>query len=387
MLFYLQGGDLFMKIIVAIDSFKGSLSSIDAGNVVKQGILNVLPDSDVRIYPLADGGEGMAKTLSDAIGANWITATVSDPLGRSIQAGYGYIEKSHTAIIEMASAAGLALLSPNEYNPLITSTYGVGELIVDALERGARHFIIGIGGSATNDCGIGMLKALGYEFLDANDEEIYTGASALSRIIKIHSSSRNPLLDGCTFDIACDVTNPLCGTHGATYIYGPQKGLPPSKLQAVDNWMSSYASIASTVSGKDTSQFPGTGAAGGMGFAFLNFLNGRLLPGAELILNALNIEKEIATADLVITGEGRLDAQTIQGKAPITVARLAKKYQKKVIAFSGSLGTGAELCNEHGIDAYFPILTSICTLEEALSIETASKNLRITAEQVFHLLK
>lgn len=387
MVFYLQGGDLYMKIIVAIDSFKGSLNSLDAGNAVKQGILKVLPDSDIHIYPLADGGEGMSKTLSDALQAEWITTTVSDPLGRIIQAGYGYIEDSNTAVIEMASSAGLALLSPDEYNPLITSTYGVGELIIHALERGARHFIIGIGGSATNDCGIGMLKALGYEFLDANNKEIYIGASALSQIIKIQTNNKHPLLEKCTFDIACDVTNPLCGTHGATYIYGPQKGLPHSKLQEVDGWMKNYASIASKLSGKDVSQAPGTGAAGGMGFAFLNFLNGRLLPGAELIMNALNIEKELASADLVVTGEGRLDSQTVQGKAPITVAKLAKKYEKKVIAFCGSLGTGAELCNEHGIDAFFPILTSVCTLEEALSKENASTNLRVTAEQVIRLLK
>ena len=291
MVFYLQGGDLYMKIIVAIDSFKGSLSSLDAGNVVKQGILTVLPDSDVQIYPLADGGEGMAKTLSDALQAKWITTTVSDPLGRKIQADYGYIEVSHTAIIEMASAAGLALLSPDEYNPLITSTYGVGELIIDALERGARHFIIGIGGSATNDCGIGMLKALGYKFLDANDKEIYTGASALSQIIKIQTDNKHPMLEKCTFDIACDVTNPLYGTQGATYIYGPQKGLPLSMLQEVDGWMMSYSSVASKVSGKDASHFPGTGAAGGMGFAFLNFLNGSLLPGAELILKRIKYRR------------------------------------------------------------------------------------------------
>lgn len=375
-----------MKIVILMDSFKGSLDSINCGNAVKQGILKAMPDSEISVFPLADGGEGMARTLSESLNATWIPLSVTGPLTDSVAAGYGYIEHSRTAILEMVSASGLALLTPEQYDPFRTSTYGVGELINHAMEKGCLNFIIGIGGSATNDGGIGMLKALGYQFFDKDGKDVGHGASALSQINQIDFQKVNPLLSECRFQIACDVTNPLCGKNGATYVYGPQKGLLPDQLSSVDEGMRHYAEIVSATILKNVSDIPGTGAAGGLGFAFLSFLNAELIPGAQLILNRLNLEEKIKAADLVITGEGKLDYQTVLGKAPITVARLAKKYQKKVIAFSGCIGTGAELTIPEGIDAFFPVLCDICSFEEALSPEKAKENLKTTAEQVFRLI-
>lgn len=376
-----------MKIIIAMDSFKGSLDSTSCGNAVKQGILTVYPDADIQVFPLADGGEGMAKTLSESLQAEWIPVTVSGPLGASVTAGYGYIKDQNLAIMEMASAAGLSLLPPEHYHPLTSTTFGVGELICHAIKNGCRNFIIGIGGSATNDGGTGMLRALGFQILDSNGCEIRNGAQDLSQIASVHLENVLPELSECSFQVACDVSNPLCGKNGATYIYGPQKGLLPGQLETIDQGMKHYSQIAENTLHRIVSDIPGTGAAGGMGFAFMCFLPAKLVPGAQLIIDTLNLESAIQEADLIITGEGRLDSQTILGKAPITVAQLAKKYHKKVIAFSGCLGANAELCNRHGIDAYFPILTDICSLSEALSEEKTKQNLKSTAEQVFRLIR
>ena len=294
--------------------------------------------------------------------------------------------RSNTAIIEMASAAGITLVPDPEKNPLLATTYGVGEMIKDAMERGCRDFIIGIGGSATNDGGIGMLKALGYEFYDKDGADTGEGGQALAKVASINVQNRHPFLSECKFRIACDVNNPLCGENGATYIYGPQKGVADGLKEDLDAGMANFAKITSDVLGKDCSAAPGSGAAGGLGFAFLSYIGGELIPGIDLILSAVNLENELREADVAVTGEGRLDHQTAMGKAPVGVARLAKKYGVKTIAFAGAVTEGAAACNDAGIDAFFPIVRGAATLEDSMEKSNARKNMSYTAEQVFRLL-
>lgn len=371
-----------MNVVVAIDSFKGSMSSIEAGNAIKEGIARV-KDADVMISPIADGGEGTVEALVEGMNGTLKTSTVTGPLGEKVSANWGIIDDgdSKTAIIEMASAAGIILLKNEELNPLYTTTYGVGELIKEAISEGCKKFIIGIGGSSTNDGGVGMLQALGYEFLDDNNQEIKRGAIGLKDLATISKKNVIAGLDECTFKIACDVKNPLCGEYGCSKIYGPQKGATDDMIKDMDLWLGEYARI----SGGDMN-YPGTGAAGGMGYAFLTFMNGSLEPGIDIVLHETRLEDKIKQADIVITGEGRMDSQTVMGKAPVGVAKLAKKYDKKVIAFCGCATEDAGICNDHGIDAYFPILRSVCSLEEALSKEVAMSNLSNTTEQVFRLI-
>lgn len=375
-----------MKVVVAIDSLKGSLTSIEAGNAVKEGILRAQPDAQVIVKPLADGGEGTTDALIEGLGAKRIPITVNNPFKKPIAAYYGYLKATNTAIIEMASAAGIILISDEERNPLTATTYGVGEMIQDAVAKGCRNFIIGIGGSATNDGGIGMLKALGYQFLDENGKDVGEGGQALEKIAAIDSSKVSNLLADCHFHIACDVTNPLCGQQGATYIYGPQKGVTAATKDLLDSGMNHYAQITAAATGTDHLNSPGAGAAGGLGFAFLSYLNSQLTPGISLVLDAVGLESELADADIVVTGEGRLDHQTAMGKAPIGVAQLAKKYNLKVIAFAGSVTEDAVVLNSAGIDAYFPIVRGIITLAEALKPQIAKTNMSSTVEQVFRLL-
>lgn len=376
-----------MNIVIAIDSFKGSLSSLQAGAAVKDGALAVFPDAEVIIRPLADGGEGTVDAFAGAAGVRTEEITVTGPLYQPVTAKYCILADGATAVMEMAAAAGITLLSDTERNPLETTTYGVGEMIKDAIGKGCRRFIIGIGGSATNDGGIGMLSALGYEFLDKTGKPVATCGKGLKDIFEIRAENILPELKECSFRIACDVENPLCGETGCSAIYGPQKGATPAMIADMDGWLASYANIAKTVSPAADPLQPGVGAAGGLGFAFLTFLNSRLKSGIQLILEEISLEKDIESADIVVTGEGRLDAQTVMGKAPIGVAKLAKKYGKKVIAFSGCVTEDAEVCNDHGIDAFFPALRKITTLEEALHTENAYENLRKTAAQVFRLLR
>ncbi len=375
-----------MKVVIAIDSFKGSLSSMQAGNTIKKAILDLKPNADVIVRPLADGGEGTTDSLIEGLGGKKIALAVTGPLGQPVNAYYGFIEETHTAIIEMASAAGITLISSSDRNPLLATTYGVGEMILHAISLGCRDFIIGIGGSATNDGGLGMLKALGWNFLDCNGQDVGEGAQALSRIHTIVSENVSPILSSCNFKVACDVNNPLCGSNGATYIYGPQKGVTETQKEELDCAMSHYASITEQAVKKQYKDYEGAGAAGGLGFAFLSYLNATLVPGIELILDAIELEKELMDADIAITGEGRMDLQTAMGKAPIGVARLAKKHNVKVLAFAGSVTPDAIACNAAGIDAFFPILRTITTLEEALKPENATANLAAAVTQVFRLL-
>lgn len=374
-----------MKVVIAIDSLKGSLSSMDAGHAIKEGILRAT-DADVIIKPLADGGEGTTDALIEGMGGEKISLTVKGPLQTPVEAYYGYLQENNTAIMEMAMASGITLIPGEALDPLNTTTYGVGEMIKDAIHRGIRNFIIGIGGSATNDGGTGMLSALGYEFLDTNGQPVGFGGQCLEKIAAISDKNKLAELEECHFQIACDVENPLCGPKGATYIYGPQKGVSNTLLPLLDAGMKNYGQIAEIFTGKQTMETAGAGAAGGLGFAFVTFLNGELKSGIDLILDAVGLEESLENADFVITGEGRLDQQTAMGKGPSGVAKLGKKYGAKTIALAGSVTEDASACNAAGIDGYFCILSSISTLEEAMNPDTARKNLTLTAEQLFRLL-
>ena len=374
------------KVVIAIDSLKGSLTSLEAGSAIFEGIRKVFPQTEVSIRPLADGGEGTVEALALGMNGRLEKVMVSDPLGRPVLATYGIIDSSKTAIIEMASASGITLVTESERNPLNTTTYGVGEMIRDAIEKGCRNFIIGIGGSATNDGGIGMLQALGYGFIDKEGKQVPFGAKGLALIEKITDDYVIPELKECSFKIACDVTNTLCGEQGCSAIFGPQKGATPTMIMQMDKWLAYYAKLTKEKYPKANMQQAGTGAAGGLGFAFLSYTNAVLESGVKIILEETRLEDFIKDADLVITGEGRLDGQTVMGKAPIGVAKLAKKYQKPVIAFSGCVTPDATACNDHGIDAFFPILRSVVSLEEAMNSLNARQNITATVEQVFRLI-
>lgn len=376
-----------MKIVVAIDSFKGCMSSIEAGNAVKEGIYQVMPEAEVIVRPLADGGEGTVEALTLGMGGVLEVIRVTGPLGAKVECTYGILQDSKTAIIEMSGAAGITLIEEQERNPLNTTTYGVGEVIKDAILKGCRHFIVGIGGSATNDGGIGMLQALGYGILDAEGNQVPFGAKGLEKIAVITDDQVIPELKECTFRVACDVTNPLCGETGASAVYGPQKGATPEMIRDMDRWLQAYATRTTEKYEKADASYPGTGAAGGMGFAFLAYTNAVLESGIRIVLEETKLESYVKAADLVVTGEGRMDGQTAYGKAPIGVARVAKAFEKPVIAFAGAVTKDACACNEKGIDAFFPILRGIQTLQEAMESKNAKYNMKATVEQVFRLIR
>lgn len=376
-----------MKAVIAIDSLKGSLTSMEAGYAIADGIRKAYPDAETIVRPLADGGEGTVDALVEGMMGSMQEITVNDPLGRPVSAKYGIIESSKTAIIEMSAAAGITLVTDSERNPLNTTTYGVGEMIKDAIGKGCREFIVGIGGSATNDGGVGMLQALGFGMLDKSGNQVAFGAKGLKDLETITDTNVIPELKDCRFHIACDVTNPLCGDNGCSAVYGPQKGADASMIMNMDKWLSYYAALTREKYPHADPKFPGTGAAGGLGFAFLSYTNASLEPGIDLILKETRLEEYIKGADVVITGEGRLDFQTAMGKAPVGVAKLAKKYDIPVIAFAGSVTKDATECNRNGIDAFFPILRGICTLDEAMNSDNARANMTDTVEQVFRTIK
>ncbi len=375
------------KIVIAIDSFKGSLNTFQAGKAIEEGIKEVYKNAQIIISPIADGGEGTVDAIISSANGEMKEVTVHNPLGEKIQGRYGIIPKTKTAIIEMSAAAGITLIDEKERNPLNTTTYGVGEMILDAISKGCRKFIIGIGGSATNDGGVGMLQALGFEFLDENGRQVSLGAKGIKDIVEIKTENAAKELKDCSFFVACDVKNVLCGENGCSAIYGPQKGATPEMIKDMDLWLGKYAALTKKVIPMSDANIPGTGAAGGMGFALLSYLNATLRSGIELVIKETELEKYVKDADVVITGEGRLDGQSYMGKAPIGVAMLAKKYNKPVIAFSGCVADDAIVCNEHGIDAFFPIVRKPCTLQEAMNCDNAYKNLKDTACQVFRLIK
>lgn len=374
-----------MRILIAVDSFKGSMSSLEAGEAVKRGIMRVCP-ADITVKPVADGGEGTMDALVADSGGEYVRLRVQGPFGEPVTAAYGVLPGERTAVMEMAQAAGITLAPPGGLDPWRASTYGVGEMIRDAAEKGIRSFIIGIGGSATTDGGAGMLSALGYRFLDVSGKEIGLGAGRLDEISEIDAADVPEVVRQCHFSVACDVTNPLLGESGAVYVYGPQKGVKEDELAVFDRKLAHFAQKTVAFTGKDMRGAAGAGAAGGLGFAFLSYLDSRLKPGIQMVLQALDMEAEISRADLVITGEGRLDAQTAMGKVPVGIAELAKRHQKPVIAFAGGVTREAVLCNEKGIDAFFPIVRGACPLEEAMRPENAVRNMEDTAEQVFRLI-
>ncbi|MCI6988658.1 MAG: glycerate kinase [Campylobacter sp.] len=370
-----------MKVVIAIDSFKGSLSSLEAGLAIKDGISEFC--DEVVVVPIADGGEGSVEAMFDALGAKIVEIKTLDPLSKEIVASYAI--KDNLAIMEMASSSGLTLLKQSEKNPNLTSTYGFGLMIKDAIIRGAREFIIGIGGSATNDAGSGMLQALGFEFFDENGKKLKMNGANLNSVRKISSNNTLPQLKECKFSVACDVNNPLFGLNGAAHIYGPQKGADENMILSLDMGLRNFAKVTAEFNGSDFSSMSGAGAAGGLGFGFISFLNASLKSGFDIISEVVELEKSLVNANLVITGEGKLDHQSLMGKTPTKVANLAKKYGSKVIAFGGSIDENASL-NSH-IDAYFCIQQGPISLENAVDKNIARKNLQKTANQVMRLLR
>ena len=375
-----------MNILIAIDSFKGSLSTDELCDAIEKGILKVSSDYYIKKTPIADGGEGTYKTLVSGLGGKTIRIPVKDPLFKDIEAEYGIL-KDHTAIIEMATSSGLPLVPMHLQNPLNTSTYGVGQMIADAIDKGCRKFIIGIGGSATNDGGIGMLEALGYRFYDRHHNSLIPIGSSLDKIAHIDQTSKKSELDECEFLIACDVDNPFYGPNGAAYVYGPQKGANPEEVKTLDSGLKSFNEVIKRTFNKDLSNLSGAGAAGGLGGGFYAFLNAELKPGIDIIFEKLQIENQISWADLIITGEGKLDFQTVMGKAPIGIAKLAKKQNKPVIALAGSITKDAYKVHDHGITSMFSIINRPMTLETAMDKIQAIELVINQTSEIFYLIK
>lgn len=375
-----------MKVVIALDSFKGSLTSLDAGEAAAVGVRRAIPDAQVRVRPLADGGEGTVEALCRGLGGSLRVVRVEGPLGAEVECPYGILPDGETAVIEMAGAAGLPLVPDGHRDPMKTSTFGVGQVIADAIAQGCRRFIVGIGGSATNDGGAGMLQALGFSLLDAQGAPIPRGAKGLERLRQVDGTGALPELAQCRFRVACDVTNPLCGPNGASAVYGPQKGATRETIPLMDGWLAAYARLAAQTFPRADALLPGTGAAGGLGFAFHAFLGAELQSGVRIVLEETRLESELADADVVITGEGRLDGQTAMGKAPIGVAQLAKKHGCLVVALAGAVTPDASACNKAGIDAFFPIVRGVTNLKNAMRPENARANLAGAAEQAFRLL-
>jgi glycerate 2-kinase len=374
-----------MKIIIAPDSFKESLSSIEAARQIGAGFREIFPDAEILELPVADGGEGTVEALVAATGGEIRKARVSGPMGTPVEAFYGVSGNGRTAVIEMAAASGLALVPADRRNPLLTSSSGTGQLIRRALDDGLQHLIIGIGGSATNDAGAGMLQALGVRLLDGQGRDLPGGGGALGRLAAIDVSGLDPRLRECRIEVACDVDNPLTGERGASAVYGPQKGATPAMVAELDANLALFARRVERDLGRSMETVPGAGAAGGMGGALLAFLGARLRPGVEIVLDAIDLKTLVRDADLVITGEGRIDGQSASGKTPVGVARVAVEQGVPVIALAGSLGRDAEDVLACGIEALFSVVHGPCKLEEALL--TAAQNVRRTARHLAAVLR
>lgn len=380
-----------MKIVIASDSFKGSLASIEVAQSIEMGILDVFPSCDVVKVAVADGGEGTMDALCQSLGGRFIRIPVEDPIGRTINASYVILEDGNTAVLEMSSASGLTLLTPAERNPMLTSTYGTGQLIDDAIGRGCRRFLVGIGGSATNDAGMGMLTALGYRFLDAEGNELPGAGASLSKVCGIDCSGVSQAVRDSEFIVACDVDSPLYGPDGAAYVFAPQKGADPDMVKALDDGLRHYADVVASYAGKipmhggpsctgeasimkDAASMSGAGAAGGLGYAFVAFFGARLQRGVDMVLDAVGFDSIIEGADLVITGEGRIDAQTLTGKTPYGVLQRASRQNIPVIALAGSVA----LDDSAGFAAISQITPPDMQLSEAMLPAVASANLRRT---------
>lgn len=369
------------QITIAVDSFKGSLSSYDVACAAEQGILNVLPHCKVKKISIADGGEGTAQALISTLRGEWREVRAHDPLMRPIMARYGVVDEGRTAIIEMASASGLTLLRAEERNPLLTTTYGTGEMIADAVRRGARHLLIGIGGSATNDAGMGMLEALGYRFYDCKGHVVAGCGARLERVAQIDASGAIPELKECRLEVACDVKNPLYGPQGAAHIFAPQKGASPSVVERLDQGLKNFASVVNPTA----AEAEGAGAAGGLGYALQAVLDARLRAGIDMVLDAMHFDQIISGSDLVITGEGRIDYQTVMGKAPSGVLRAAAAQSIPVVAIGGSVEE-CEALQQSGFAAILPIVPGPMTLERAMQEDVAARGVSRTVEQIVRLL-
>ena len=374
-----------MKIVIAPDSYKESLSALEVAQAVEAGFRQVFPDAEYVLVPVADGGEGTVDAMVAATGGRKEIVTVTGPLGEPVEAFYGLTGDGETAVIEMAAASGLMLVPAAARNPLRTSSRGTGELIRAALDAGARRFILGIGGSATNDGGAGMVQALGVRLLDLEGRELDGSGGDLARLERIDVSALDPRLAECRIEVACDVDNPLTGARGASAVFGPQKGATPEMVQALDANLARLARIVERDLGVAVDAVPGAGAAGGMGAAMLAFFGATLKPGIEIVTAAVDLDTHVRDADLVITGEGRIDFQTVHGKTPIGVARVARRHGKPVIGIAGSLGAKVGVVHEHGIDAVFSVLSTPCTLDEAL--RDAAANVELTARNVPAVLR
>lgn len=375
-----------MRVVIAIDSFKGSMTSEQAGLAAARGVTRVFPAAQTAVFPVADGGEGTAAALMRVTGATPRTVRVTGPLGSPADATYGVSADGTTAYMEMAAAAGLPLVQADERDPLRATTYGVGEMMLDAIACGCSRLVLGIGGSATNDGGAGMLQALGFGLYDDKGNAIGYGAAGLEQLAVIDDSAVPSAVRGCEIRVACDVTNPLCGERGASAVYGPQKGADAQTVARMDRVLRAFAALTKTVYPQADDTVAGAGAAGGLGFALHAFLGANLVAGSELVLAESGLEAAICEADFVLTGEGRLDGQTAMGKTPVGVARLARRHGKPVIAFAGGITQDAGACHEAGIDAFFPLVRGVCTLDEAMAPAKAQANMSDAVEQVFRVI-
>ena len=373
-----------MKIVVAPDSFKGSVSALEAANAIEQGVRRVFPEAIIEKVPMADGGEGTVQSLVDATGGHIQTLRVLAPLENEVDAKFGILADGETAVIEMASASGLTLVAPDERNPLRTTTYGTGQLIHAALEAGCRRLIIGIGGSATNDGGIGMAEALGVRLLDANGKQIPRGGGSLRQLQSIDIIGLHPAVSETETVVACDVNNPLTGPDGASHVYGPQKGATPEMIETLDACLEHFDEILIQTLGKSFNDIPGAGAAGGLGAGLMAFLNAELKLGVDIMIDAVKLRERVKGASLVFTGEGQLDFQTAFGKTPVGVAKVAKEYNIPVIAIAGGIAEGAEAVYDAGIDAMLGIVQEPMSLEVA--VEDATRLIADTAEQAARLV-
>lgn len=370
-----------MRILLAFDSFKGSLSSEDVGEAFAAGWQSVRPDDSIDIVPIADGGEGTMEAMSKALGGKLCNALVSDPLGRSVEAAYGYVESEGVAIVDTASASGLTLLSSSERNPLLTTSYGTGEIIAAAIRRGCQRIYLGLGGSATNDGGMGLLRALGYRFYDASGEELMGCGRDLSRVSRIDASQRMSGLNDVTFIVASDVDNPLYGERGAAYVYGRQKGGDDDAISLLDAGLRNYALAVEAYTGHDFAHFAGAGAAGGIGFALIALLGATLRSGIDTLLDMLHFDERVAACDLVVTGEGRIDRQTLMGKAPSGVLRRATQQGRVAIAVGGGVAWCDEL-RDGGFAAIYAATPEGQPLEEAMRSDIAKENVRRIASHI-----
>ena len=369
------------KIVVASDSFKGSLTSLEVAAGAEQGIHEVFPECEVVKVNVADGGEGTMDALRSTLGGQWVTVAAADPLGRPRNVSYVVLGDGNTAVIEMSAASGLPLLEPQERNPMLTSTFGTGEMIVDALSRGCRRFLVGIGGSATNDAGMGMLEALGFRFIDKDGKVLPGRGESMSEVVDIDMSHVSREVKESEFIIACDVDSPFCGPRGAAYVFSPQKGADSQMVAELDAGMEHLAEVIVRTTGKDIRNIPGAGAAGGLGGAFLAFLNSRLERGIEMVLDAIAFDDIIRGSDLVITGEGRVDSQTLTGKTPFGIMKRAQKQNIRTVAIGGSVKLGDD-DDVSGFDSIWPVTPEGMPLEEAMKAETASANVRETVKKI-----